>query len=85
MQLCMVSGIEVGVCGYSTAPDGCPRTTLDNFCASNPTAKTYNGGLAGSPTGYFGYYVSVTLSTASMPAASWLCTVQRIGHIMHIS
>lgn len=44
----------MGVCGYATTPAGCPPKSLADFCSNKTVALSFNGGINGSPTGYFG-------------------------------
>lgn len=53
--VCGVANDVVGVCGFSTQK--CPLQTISQFCATNPTATSYVGGLSGSRAGFYGYAV----------------------------
>ncbi len=60
---------SVGVCGYATTPAGCPNKTLSDFCDTEPKAKSWNGGINGSPTGYFGEHPSFSVERSEIQSS----------------
>ncbi|GAQ83825.1 hypothetical protein KFL_001630220 [Klebsormidium nitens] len=77
MRRCQVYNVTVGVCGYSSGK--CNSSSVQDFCAQNPTALRFNGGLTNAPPGKFGYYAlalywAPTSCSANSTAGGGFCS-----------